>query len=171
MLEGLDRINWKELEHAYGPAEDVPDMIRALASDSGQEREGARIHLWCHIIHQGTVYSATAHAVPFLVELLAAPAVTEKPRLLELVTALACGSSYLDAHQSLFEDIPAFQEKMRQPEWDEQLQKEVGWVTAARQAVADGWPVYLRLLDDPDAQTRACAAYALAVCGPHSANI
>ena len=32
MLEGLSNVDWAKLEHAYGPAEDVPDLIRALDS-------------------------------------------------------------------------------------------------------------------------------------------
>jgi hypothetical protein len=171
MLEGLDRVNWIDLGHAYGPAEEVPDLIRALVSDNPKDREDARSHLWGNIIHQGTVYSATAYAIPFFLELLAAPTVQDKPHLLVLVTSLACGSSYLDAHQDLFEDIPSFQERMQQPEWDQQLQEELGWVRAAHQAVVKGWPVYLQLLDDGDAETRSCAAYALAVCGPHVGEI
>lgn len=36
MLEGLDAIDWTSLEHAYGDASDVPDLLRDLAE--GQER-------------------------------------------------------------------------------------------------------------------------------------
>jgi hypothetical protein len=36
MLEGLDAIHWAELLHAYGPATDVPDLIRSLLSDDPQ---------------------------------------------------------------------------------------------------------------------------------------
>jgi hypothetical protein len=165
MLEGLDSVNWKDLGHAYGAAEDVPDLIRALASDEPQVREDARTHLWCNVIHQGTVYSATAYAVPFFLELLAAPAVKDKPPLLELVTSIAGGSSYLDVHNDLFDAIPAYTVKVPQHELDARLKQELGWVEAARQAVADGWRVYLQLLDTEGAQTRSCAAYALAVCG------
>lgn len=171
MLEGLDSVNWSELEHAYGPAEDVPDLIRALLSDDVKKREEARWRLWGNIIHQGTVYAATAHAVPFFVELLDSPTVQDKPHLLVLVTSLACGSSYLDAHKDLFEDVPAMREKMEKPEWDEQLHEELGWVKAALQAVVKGWQVYLRLLHDTDPGTRAAAAYALAVCGQHAAAV
>ncbi len=32
MLEGLNDINWQRLTHAYGPATDVPDLIRKLTS-------------------------------------------------------------------------------------------------------------------------------------------
>jgi hypothetical protein len=128
MLEGLDQINWNDLEHAYGSAEDVPEQICALASDDKQTREQAYTQLWSNIIHQGTVYSATAYAVPFLIELVESPHVKDKPQLLVLVTALACGSSYHEAHQLLFEDAGVFTEEMQQPDWQRQIQEELaGW--------------------------------------------
>lgn len=170
MLEGINSVNWKEIEHAYGPAEDVPDLIRALASDNPDKRENARTDLWGTIIHQGTVCSATAHAVPFLLELLASPLIKDKPHLLVLVASLACGSSYLDVHQDLFEDVPSNKEDMQKPEWGHRLQTELGWVKAAYEAVGKGWTVYLQLLDDPDPRTRCCAAYALAVCRQHASE-
>ena len=85
MLEGLDRIDWSSLEHAYGPAKDVPGLIRGLASDDAATRKWARRTLWSNVIHQGTVYSATSHAVPFLIELLGLPTVEDKPGLLVYV--------------------------------------------------------------------------------------
>lgn len=36
MLEGLDAVEWGKYEHAYGPAVDVPDQLRALASDDAE---------------------------------------------------------------------------------------------------------------------------------------
>ena len=32
-LDGLDQVNWPRLKHAYGPATDVPAMLRELARD------------------------------------------------------------------------------------------------------------------------------------------
>lgn len=171
MLEGLDHVNWAELEHAYGSAEDVPDLIRDLASKARSKRERALETLWTHIIHQGTVYSATAHAVPFLLELLSSPKIPDKPELLTLVTALANGNSYLDVHQHLLGPGGPANPNVAPEGWDEQLEEELGWVDAARAAVVQGAPVFLRLLEDPDADTRCCAAYALAVCGSRAAEV
>ncbi|MFI6285164.1 HEAT repeat domain-containing protein [Streptomyces sp. NPDC051018] len=67
----LDGVRWAELEHAYGDAEDVPDMLRGLVGDDGQASE-ALDELWGSVIHQGTVYGATAETVPFLARLAAA---------------------------------------------------------------------------------------------------
>ncbi|MEU5974801.1 HEAT repeat domain-containing protein [Streptomyces sp. NPDC047315] len=66
----LDGVGWEELEHAYGEAEDVPAMLRGLVGDEGEASE-ALGELWGSIVHQGTVYEATAAAVPFLARLAA----------------------------------------------------------------------------------------------------
>jgi hypothetical protein len=53
MLERLDEISWHQLHHAYGLAEDVPELLRAL-SRSGEEQEEALGKLFGNIWHQGT---------------------------------------------------------------------------------------------------------------------
>jgi|GEM_PF-5826364 len=70
MLDGLDNVNWSELEHAYGEASNVPDMIRGLLSDDPEMREIAQGNLEITIFHQGTWASATPYAIPFLMEIL-----------------------------------------------------------------------------------------------------
>ena len=39
MLEGLERIDWGRLTHAYGPAGEVPGWIRELTSDDAAVRK------------------------------------------------------------------------------------------------------------------------------------
>jgi len=65
-FDALDEVGWEELSHAYGAADDVPDLLRDLMSDDEDEREEAMDELWGSIYHQGSVYSASAAAVPFL---------------------------------------------------------------------------------------------------------
>ncbi|WP_329379524.1 HEAT repeat domain-containing protein [Streptomyces sp. NBC_01716] len=68
----LDAQPWAEREHAYGGADDVPDQLRALASDDAEEAEEALYELYGNIVHQGSVYEATPYAVPYLARLAAA---------------------------------------------------------------------------------------------------
>jgi tetratricopeptide (TPR) repeat protein len=68
VFQGIDDIDWSKLEHAYGPATDVPALLRALLDD--EEREGAMHALHGNIFHQSTRYQATPHAVPFIVEIV-----------------------------------------------------------------------------------------------------
>jgi len=84
VLDGLDAVPWHQLHHAYGPAVDVPGLLRALvapeqAADKLQQaakrasrsvREQAIWTLWGNVFHQGTVWQASPHVVPFLVEIL-----------------------------------------------------------------------------------------------------
>jgi hypothetical protein len=59
-------VDWAGLTHAYGGAEDVPVLIRSLMSANADERSAALEGLFGSICHQGTVYPASAPAVPFL---------------------------------------------------------------------------------------------------------
>lgn len=68
----LDAQPWADREHAYGSADDVPGLLRALASDDAEEAEEALYELYGNIVHQGSVYEATAHAVPYPARLAAA---------------------------------------------------------------------------------------------------
>src|SRR5438128_8301814 len=76
MLEGVDIVDWAALRHAYGEASDVPELLRSLLSSDAGRRHHAIYELFGNIYHQGTVYPATAAAVPFLYELLPSPKVT-----------------------------------------------------------------------------------------------
>lgn len=68
MFSGMDEIDWKQLIHAYGNASDVPEDIRALVSSDRKSAKDALWRLFGNIYHQGTRYTATAAAVPFLTE-------------------------------------------------------------------------------------------------------
>jgi len=72
-LDGLDSISWGKLSHAYGDADDVPGLLRALVSDSPKKAESAISDLFASILHQGTIYTATIPAIPFLRKLRFAP--------------------------------------------------------------------------------------------------
>jgi hypothetical protein len=84
LLDSLDAVPWAKLNHAYGPATDVPELLRALvdpASASEVMRQTAKRHkrdvrahviwtLWGNVYHQGTRWQVTSHVVPFLLEIL-----------------------------------------------------------------------------------------------------
>ncbi|KAH6892542.1 hypothetical protein B0T10DRAFT_295242 [Thelonectria olida] len=88
---GIDSIDWKSLNHAYGSAEDVPDILRELQSSDENVRAGAYCGLYSNIFHQGTRYDATPFAVPFLYNLLDDPATPQKDELMQLLVSLAIG--------------------------------------------------------------------------------
>ncbi|GAA0466287.1 hypothetical protein Ade02nite_46830 [Paractinoplanes deccanensis] len=76
MLDGLDAVAWGELSHAYGTALDTPGLLRRAIHD-----QEAISELHGSVFHQGSVYSATVAAVPFLAELAAGES-SDRPGLL-----------------------------------------------------------------------------------------
>lgn len=91
MLEGLDSIEWSKLSHAYGKAKDVPGFIRTLGGAKASAADHALSELFGNIWHQGTVYEATPHAVPFLVELVKNPKTHQRPQIMQLLQCIAEG--------------------------------------------------------------------------------
>ena len=167
MFDGLDSIDWTSLAHAYGSAHDVPHMIRAMASDDPEARQQAFYEAYSNICHQGTVYSATAPAVPFLIEVAAAADRPDRDRVLELLFQVAHGHSY-PAHRH----PGGAGEHVEQPaSFDDAMSDELRWVQAATQAVAAGRPVYLDLLYDDTPEVRRHAARMLTCCPDHRADI
>src|SRR4051794_22086638 len=95
MLEGLDAIDWSILTHAHGPAADVPELLRSLLSQDPDARLQALAELVEKIWHQGTVYPASAAAIPFLLEMLNQPDVPDPGHAVALVGCIATGESWL----------------------------------------------------------------------------
>ncbi|MEU4823024.1 hypothetical protein AB0H37_14210 [Actinomadura sp. NPDC023710] len=90
-LEGLEAVNWAELHHAYGSAEDVPGRLTALLSADAEERHQAHAQLRGNVYHQGTRWQASRHVVPFLTELADDPATPDRPAVVDLLRAVALG--------------------------------------------------------------------------------
>ncbi len=133
VLDGLDDVGWAERSHAYGSAADIPVLLRQAASDGDAAREAISA-LYGTLFHQGTVYPATAAAVPFLAE-LAQWGPSCRSEFCWMLGMMA------DPHHA---DGSAFD--------------------AVRAAVAAHAGVFTALLADADAQMRAAAAYAVAQC-------
>jgi hypothetical protein len=151
MLEGLDDINWQRLEHAYGQASDVPELIRNLTSPAPDIREQAQERLRSTIWHQGTVYEATAYAIPFLIELLEHPEVPGRDHILFDLALLEEGSSRDDAPEAR--------------DWVEQQ---------IHDAVARGLPLYLSFLRESDPEVRRYVPFVLDVlpeCAPAISSV
>ncbi len=92
LLHGLDAVNWSELRHAYGPASDVPAMLRMLRSTDDAELDNSYYALYGTIFHQGSSYDSTAAAVPFLYALLDAKDTPRRESLQRLLLFLAVGN-------------------------------------------------------------------------------
>lgn len=81
VLADVDAFDWTTVSHAYGTATDVPSMLWALVEEPEADSEtdsDLMSDLWGSLVHQGTVYSASTAAVPFLARLAAAGAATKE---------------------------------------------------------------------------------------------
>lgn len=159
MLEDLDKVDWGRLRHAYGPAADVPKQLFALTSPSREAREDAWHALHGNLWHQGTVYEATAHAVPFLIQLASGQDIPDRHQIIAYIGLIGRGRSFLDAHQ----DLAHYEAQRMTPSFREEFQQELGWVRDVRQAVLQGATTYAGLLDDAQPRVRATAGYLLAL--------
>ncbi|MEU1226095.1 HEAT repeat domain-containing protein [Streptomyces sp. NPDC005828] len=89
LLAGVDDVDWVGLHHAYGSAEDVPDQLRSVCGDDEAAREAAFGSLFSNIFHQGTRYSASPRAVPFLARIAVAGPRRARAGTLMLLKCLA----------------------------------------------------------------------------------
>jgi hypothetical protein len=157
MLEDLEQIDWHALEHAYGEADDVPTLLRDLASQDEEVCGIALGKLSISIYHQGTVYSASAYAAPFLIELLENEATQDKEGILLLLASLVSGDAYQRHHLWMYPEA-----RKRDPAFQRELAEQVVWVDRTHEAVHQGLSTYLKLLSHPDPKIRMSAAYTLA---------
>ena len=87
LLADLASVAWPTLDHAYGPALDTPQHLRVLMADDDRLRADALELLGESVLHQGSVYAATAPAMRFVRRLALDPRVPGRPALLGLLTA------------------------------------------------------------------------------------
>jgi len=84
---------WDDVRDAYGPAGPVADHLVRLVEGAGEDPSDAYQELMGRIWHQGTVYAASARAIPFLVAMAES---LEEPRsiaALGLLLAIASGTA------------------------------------------------------------------------------
>ncbi|WP_437640678.1 hypothetical protein [Sorangium sp. So ce854] len=146
MLDGLGEIDWSDLEHAYGPADDVPGDLRGLLAEKAGERNKAWNRLVNNLNHQDTPEPAATEAVPFLIELAGAPSVQDRARILVLLADLATGGDHGGYLTDGYVLMP--------PDPDDPLDE-------LHERVAEGRGVLVALLEDRAAAVRAAAALVL----------
>ncbi|MFD9033345.1 PBS lyase [Streptomyces sp. NPDC059567] len=158
MLTGIEEVDWASLGHAYGPADDVPGLLRGLASADPAEREVALDGMYGAVHHQGDVYDSTLACIPFLLELVADPKVQDRGGIVELLTSI--GGIDLSDDDELDQLDPD----------DDEFIPAANYAMAAA-AVAAGADVFLCLVGDPDPEVRLAAPCALASLHPDPARV
>ncbi|MET7857086.1 PBS lyase [Streptomyces sp. NPDC005318] len=155
MFAGIDEVDWASMEHAYGPADDVPGLLRGLASADPLEREGALDGMYGAVHHQGDVYDCTLACIPFLFELVAYPGIQDRGSLVELLTSI--GGIDLDEDDE--DEID-----------EEEIEGAANYAMAAV-AVTAGAGVFLDLIADEDPGVRLAVPPALATLHGHPVRV
>lgn len=176
MFEGLDDIDWASMNHAYGSAEDVPGLLRDLASENDDDRDYAMYELYGNIFHQGTRYEATAPAVPFLLELLGQPDYPGHTDILYFLSSLVTGygEAYLpDGFMPEIAGMRAELARLRARPEEERAEDETDslgwgsdqdwlrWIVNITDEVRRGAPRIIRHLGNDDEKVRIAATYLL----------
>lgn len=163
MLGELDRINWAGLSHAGGEASDVPGMIRELLAPDGEMREQAISRLFATIWHQGTVYEASSHAVPFLQELLRSSATPDKMRIAQLLAELANGVAFLEftKYSEAMENLTRESLAKAGRDYEQELPESRRFVVETRTAVGKDLALLYPYLGCDIPEIRAAVAAAL----------
>src|ERR1041385_7335007 len=92
MLDHLDSIPWSTLEHAYGDAGDIPNLIRALVSSNPEQREWAQEMLDMGPFHQGSLYSCTPFVVRVVLQIVQEQDSAETPWILQYVSRVVAAA-------------------------------------------------------------------------------
>ncbi|WP_342373330.1 hypothetical protein PCC79_06400 [Propioniciclava soli] len=83
-------VDWTSVRDAYGPATGVPELLHRVAADNHDDE--AWQDLWGRLCHQGTVYSASFAALPYLARLATEAAPAGYEDALHLLAAIAAST-------------------------------------------------------------------------------
>lgn len=84
-----DTVAWDQLVHAYGPASDIPLLLKRVAAARGRKLFKALDELSSRVLHQGTIYSASPPVVGAIIEMAQAAKPREKVMFYGLLSGFA----------------------------------------------------------------------------------
>lgn len=121
--------DWSSLQHAYGPASDIPGLLQDAAIDRrpGTEAGTPWFGLWSALCHQGDAYSASLEALPHLIRM--APALLANRNYDALLLAASIEQARMEGRAP---DLPA---ALR----DEYLAAIASGLAVARSALSSAW--------------------------------
>lgn len=130
-LEGLGDVAWSELSHAHGCPADIPGLIEALAEGFGSWAEVLDELIGDDILHQGSCYSATGPAMPFLAKLITSSVLPFHQQMDVYEVLLYAASLLADADRAAARRRP-----LRPAEWSAAVYEAVGTCVPA---LLDRW--------------------------------
>ncbi|MFD5075054.1 HEAT repeat domain-containing protein [Streptomyces sp. NPDC058371] len=149
MFTGIDEVDWASMAHAYGSAEDVPELLRGLMSPRPEERERALDGMYGAVHHQGDVYDSTLACIPFLFALIARGDLKDRGEVVELLVSIGGGAQDPGDSPGARDGTGADDRPVN------------GNYAMARTAVRAGAAVFAALVEDPDPQVRRAVPTAL----------
>ncbi|HEY1013258.1 MAG TPA: hypothetical protein VGE07_11175 [Herpetosiphonaceae bacterium] len=176
MLSSIATLPWGGLSGCYDQTPEIAEAILALARADPAQRSKGLSTLWSCIWHQGTRYEVSPYVVPFLYELLAAPATRGKHEIINLLAYLALG--FPDEYVPSGFDILAarqtwvdFERIAIEENYEPALRFALrGSEQAHYDAVGGGIHTLINLLDDGEPAVRQAAAFAVAWFPEHAAE-
>lgn len=96
----VNEPDWSSLSHAYGSADDIPDLLRQLNSDP---QANVWNQIWSRVCHQGTTYSVSPYVLPYLLE--AAQGWVPSGRVMPLALASSIAASRAFPNASFTETV------------------------------------------------------------------
>ena len=162
----LDRVPWHRFPHAYGTDDTVPRGLASLRSGDAAEAGRALESLWNTVCHQGWTSASGALAVPFLLRRAADASAHDRAGTLRLAAELARPEHFGDGTRT-----GLLRSSASRMVWDNHGYPANWSFEAAQDAVAADTDILLALLDDPAADIRCLACYALATASGEADRI
>lgn len=134
----LDNQNWKDLNHAYGSARDIPDLLQQLRAHPNPTQNYSDepwFSLWSRLCHQGDVYTASYAAVPHIIDICSTTTdpidfgFFQLPGCIEIARASGRGPDVPEMiaadYKLAFVRLPECIEKQYGYEWDDAMAQSV----------------------------------------------
>jgi hypothetical protein len=157
VLYDIDTVDWTKLRHAYGTAENIPTLLRAILTDDDLASYVVSQDLSDALVHEGIIYSASFHAVPFFFRLLT----TDESWL--HYNALLFFYSMAWATQPSEDEPPATQDSQRQVlaqhwhNWDAKWRQINEYRQQIHTALVEAIPQFRSFLNAPDIEVQELA--------------
>lgn len=135
-LNSLYDVEWHSIRHAYGAADDVPEMILGITSNDPEQREICLDRLSNTVNHQGSIYEATSYVIPYLIEIVSDNLIPEKDEVLAVLSGFLHSANIKN-------------------------KRSVEWGTKIIQRLLGYRDLFKQLLDDPNDSVRKVAAMLL----------
>ena len=135
-LDGLGDVRWSELSHAHGSAADIPGLIEALAEGFGTWAQVLDELIGDDILHQGSCYSATGPAMPFLARLITSGALPFHQQMDTYEVLLYAATRHATGLLADADRAVARRRPLRPAEWSAEVYEAVGTCVPA---LLDRW--------------------------------